>query len=72
MYEKEYTGDGYSNASFAFAETKNNKKILIGTVDYRDTQSEASYTYIIMAYPYMIIRDGKKEYHELTYSNGYK
>lgn len=72
LYEKEYTGDGYSNANFSLTLTKNGKKVLIGTVDYKGSISNTTYQYIVFAYPYVITRDGKKEYHELTYSNGYK
>jgi hypothetical protein len=72
LYEKEYAWDGYSNANFSLTETKNKKKILIGTVNYKGSFSNSSYTYIVVAYPYMITRNGKKEYHELTYSNGYR
>lgn len=74
IYEKEYSGEGYSNTSFALIETKNHKKILIGTADYRssDSSDNKTYSYIVVAYPYVVTRNSKKEYHELTYSNSYK
>jgi S1-C subfamily serine protease len=74
IYEKEYTGEGYSNAQFSIAETINKKKILVGTVEYREPKkpNASVIKYIIVAYPYMITQNGKTEYHELTYSNGYE
>ncbi len=70
LYEKEYEDDYHENANFSWYTTKNQKRILIGTYDYKGDKDE-KYTKIIVSYPYVVSVNGKTEYYELSYSNKY-
>lgn len=74
LYEKKYTGKGFTNSVFTIEETKNKKKYIIGTTTYRDESSKDTTptSAIIYSYPYFTIKWDKKEYHELTYINWYE
>lgn len=74
LYEKEYTKEWFTNTTFTIEETRNKKKYIIGTTTYKDAYNKDTppSTAIIFSYPYVTIKNDKKEYHELTYSNSYE
>lgn len=73
LYEKKYTGKWFSDTNFIIADTKNSKKIIIGTTTYKDPDGTSPSTdVIIVSYPYMIKNGNKTEYYELTYSTSYE
>lgn len=74
LYEIKYTGKWFTNTVFAIEETKNKKKYVIGTMNYKDESSKDAVTTsaIVYSYPYVTMNWDKKEYHELTYINWYE
>lgn len=74
IYEKKYSEDGYKNAKFTIEQTRNGKKYILGTADYKSEyyQNTPSSSVLIYSYPYMTVKWDKKEYYELTYLNSYE
>lgn len=58
LYEKKYTGKGFTNTVFTIEETKNKKKYIIGTTSYKVESSKdaISTSAIIYSYPYFTIK----------------
>jgi hypothetical protein len=74
LYEKKYSEKWFSNTNVTIESSKNNKKYIIGTTDYKSETSKDNVitSVIVFSYPYMTTKWDKKEYHELTYINAYK
>ncbi len=74
LYEKKYTGNGFSETSFQIETSKSNKKYIIGTTRYKDPDRNdaVSLSALIYSYPYSTKKEGKTEYRELTYQITYE
>jgi hypothetical protein len=58
IYEKKYSEDGYKNAKFTIEQTRNGKKYILGTADYKSEyyQNTPSSSVLIYSYPYMTVK----------------